>query len=190
MTYGWLALGAGVFGCALGALGTFLWRAKREHVLRMDLELSRARLKSEESAASERELALARLREQAQAAFGDLARESLQSNSELFLQLARERLTREQADAAAALKEREAAIESMVRPIGEALARTEAPPESLVERRPGGPLEFHAEGLGLPRSLVLRPFWEIPYDRYTVYWDVAAGARAEPAGPPVPTPRS
>jgi DNA recombination protein RmuC len=135
MTYGWLALASAVFGCALGALGAFLWRTKREHALRLELELSRARLKSEELATGERELALARLKEQVQAAFGDLARESLQSNSEVFLQLARERLTREQANAAAALKEREAAIESMVRPIREALARTEAQMQSIERDR-------------------------------------------------------
>ena len=112
-----------------------MWRAQRERALQVELELLRARLKSEESAGSERESALARVREQLQAAFGELARDSLKSNSEVFLQLARERLAREQQDAAAALKERETAIESMVQPIRDALASTEAQIQSIERER-------------------------------------------------------
>jgi DNA recombination protein RmuC len=123
----WLAAAAGgVLGCALGVLAALLWRAKREQALRVELELLRMRVKTEESVSAERELALTRAREQMQGVFGELARESLQSNSEVFLQLARERLLRQQLDASAALKERETAIESMVRPIREALAKSEA----------------------------------------------------------------
>src|SRR5277367_4861727 len=122
----WLAwvLGAGL-GAVLGALASLLWRARREQALRIDAELLRARLKTEETASGEREQALARARDQLQGVFGELARDSLQSNSEVFLQLARERLARQQSDASQALKERETAIESLVRPIREALAKTE-----------------------------------------------------------------
>ena len=76
-----------------------------------------------------------RAREQLQAVFGELARDSLQSNSEVFLQLARERLSRQQLDASAALKERETAIESMVQPIRDALAKTEAQMHSIERDR-------------------------------------------------------
>ena len=132
----WLAAAAGgVLGCALGVLAALLWRAKREQALRVELELLRVRVKTEESVSAERELALARAREQMQGVFGELARESLQSNSEVFLQLARERLLRQQLDASTALKERETAIESMVRPIREALARSEAQIQSIERDR-------------------------------------------------------
>jgi len=132
----WLAAAAGgVLGCALGVLAALLWRAKREQALRVELELLRVRVKAEESVSSERELALARAREQLQGVFGELARESLQSNNEVFLQLARERLLRQQLDASAALKERETAIESMVQPIREALAKTEAQIQSIERDR-------------------------------------------------------
>ncbi len=132
----WLAAAAGgVLGCALGVLAALLWRAKREQALRVELELLRVRVKTEESVSAERELALDRAREQLQGVFGELARDSLQSNSEVFLQLARERLLRQQLDASAALKERETAIESMVRPIREALARTEAQIQSIERDR-------------------------------------------------------
>ncbi len=132
----WLAAAAGgVLGCALGVLAALLWRAKREQALRVELELLRVRVKTEESVSAERELALARAREQMQGVFGELARESLQSNSEVFLQLARERLLRQQLDASTALKERETAIESMVRPIREALAKSEAQIQSIERDR-------------------------------------------------------
>jgi len=128
----WLALAV---GAALGALGALLWRARREQSLNIDMEVLRARLKSEETLSAEREQALTRAREQLKAVFGDLARDSLQSNSEVFLQLARERLTRQHLDAAQALKERETAIESMVQPIREALAKTEAQIQSIERDR-------------------------------------------------------
>src|SRR5580692_9925657 len=128
----WLAL---LIGAAFGALAMLLWRQRREHALNVELELLRARLQSEANANAEREQSLARAREQLQAVFGDLARDSLQSNSEVFLQLARERLTRQQLDASQALKERESAIEALVKPIRDALAKTEAQIQSIERER-------------------------------------------------------
>jgi DNA recombination protein RmuC len=128
----WLALAVGV---VLGALAALLWRARREQSLRIEMELLRARLKSEETSGAEREQALTRAREHLQAVFGDLARDSLQSNSEVFLQLARERLARQQSDASQNLKERETAIETLVQPIRDALAKTEAQIQAIERDR-------------------------------------------------------
>jgi DNA recombination protein RmuC len=128
----WLALAVGI---ALGALATLVWRARREQAAKIETEVLRARLKSEETLSAERELALTRAREQLQGVFGELARDSLQSNSEVFLQLARERLTRQQSDASQALKERETAIESLVQPIREALAKTESQIQAIERDR-------------------------------------------------------
>jgi DNA recombination protein RmuC len=128
----WLAFAV---GAALGALGALLWRARREQALRIELELLRARLKSEESVSAEREQAGSRAREQLQGVFGELARDTLQSNSDVFLQLARERLARQQLEASQALKERETAIESLVQPIREALAKTEMQIQAIERDR-------------------------------------------------------
>jgi DNA recombination protein RmuC len=128
----WLAAAVGV---ALGALATLVWRARRERTSSIETELLRSRLKSEETVSAEREQALARAREQLQGVFGELARDTLQSNSELFLQLARERLARQQSDASQSLKERETAIESLVQPIRDALARTEAQIQAIERDR-------------------------------------------------------
>jgi DNA recombination protein RmuC len=132
----WLAwvLGGSV-GAMLGALAALLWRARREQSLRIEAELLRGRLKTEEALSVERQQALARARDQLQAVFGELARDSLQSNSEVFLQLARERLGRQQQDASQALKERESAIEALVRPIRDALAKTEAQIQTIERDR-------------------------------------------------------
>jgi DNA recombination protein RmuC len=128
----WLALMVGVL---LGALAALVWRARREQAVRVELEVLRARLKSEETLSAEREQAAERAQEQLRGAFGDLARDSLQSNSEVFLQLARERLARQQLDASQVLKERESAIESLVKPIRDALSKTEAQIQSIERDR-------------------------------------------------------
>jgi DNA recombination protein RmuC len=128
----WLAFGAGL---VLGVLAALLWRARRERILHVEMELLRARIKSEETLMAERGQELIRTRDQLQAVFGDLARDSLQSNSEVFLQLARERLGRQQLDASTNLKERETAIESLVRPIRDALAKTELQIQAIERDR-------------------------------------------------------
>ena len=96
---------------------------------------SRARIKTEQALAAGRDQALERAREQLQAVFGELARESLRSNSEVFLQIARERLAGQQKDAEVALKERETAIEAIVGPIRAALEKSEAQLQSLERGR-------------------------------------------------------
>jgi DNA recombination protein RmuC len=131
----WIVLVTGIGGCALGFLLALLWRAQGEHAVRVELELLRARVKSDESTATERDAAIARMREQLQAVFGELARTSLQSNNEMFLQLARERLDRDKQDAAATFKERETAIESLIQPIRDAIGRTELQIQSIERER-------------------------------------------------------
>jgi DNA recombination protein RmuC len=135
MSDGAVLVGAFLLGAAIGALAVLVWRFRRERTSAIETELLRARLKSEESLSSERELALTRAREQLQAVFGQLARDTLQSNSETFLQLARQHLAHQQSDASQALKERETAIESLVAPIREALAKTEAQIQAIERDR-------------------------------------------------------
>jgi len=96
---------AWLVGVALGALAALLWRARREQASRIETEVLRARLKTEEAVSAEREQALSRAREQLQGVFGELAREqSGRATARCSLQLARERLARQQQDASQALK--------------------------------------------------------------------------------------
>jgi len=69
------------------------------------------------------------------AIFDSIAGESLRANSELFLQMARESLGREQMVAQGALKERETAIEQLIAPLRAALEKTEAQAQALERER-------------------------------------------------------
>ncbi len=128
----WLAL---VAGCITGALIVLVWRMRREQALRIEVEVLRAQLRNETANGAERETTLARTREQLQAVFGELARDTLSSNSEVFLTLAGERFARQHADATQSLQARETAIETLVAPIREALKKTESQIQSMEHER-------------------------------------------------------
>jgi DNA recombination protein RmuC len=74
--------------------------------------------------ATERTVTLDRAMEQLDRRFDDLAGRQLRDNIENFLRLAKENLGSHQQSAQSSLKEREQAIESLVKPIQESLART------------------------------------------------------------------
>ncbi len=132
---GILALAALLIGALLGALVTQLSAARCIEGLRVELAAAQARLEAsalqEEDRLNLLEQSEARLR----AAFDTLAGETLRSNSELFLRLAREALGRDQAVAQGALKERELAIGQLVEPLRSALERTEAQVQALERDR-------------------------------------------------------
>jgi DNA recombination protein RmuC len=124
-----------VLGLLLGGLAVLVWRARREQALRIEAELLRARISTDAAGLAEREQHMAHARAQLESTFAELARESLKDNSENFLQLARERLLRQQQEAAHTLQERETAIESLVRPIREALTKTELQIQAIERDR-------------------------------------------------------
>jgi DNA recombination protein RmuC len=112
----------------IGGLIGYIVRAARaarvEGELRVVAEVARAQLATGEQVAAEREASLALAQERLKAAFDGIATQSLRSNNELFLGLARESLGQHQQAAGAALEAREKAIETLVKPIREALDRT------------------------------------------------------------------
>jgi DNA recombination protein RmuC len=86
--------------------------------------------------AAERTVTLDRAMEQLDRRFDDLAGRQLRENIENFLRLAKENLGGHQQSAQSSLKERETAIEALVKPIQESLARTsDALREIEVERQ-------------------------------------------------------
>jgi DNA recombination protein RmuC len=124
--FAWLvALACAVAGAILGALFASLRARQRAQSLHVEIAVLKAQLKSEEQLERERQAALERTTERLKASFDGIANTSLRSNSELFLQLAREHLGQHQQSAAATLSEREKAIETMLTPIREALGKTE-----------------------------------------------------------------
>jgi uncharacterized protein len=57
------------------------------------------------------------------------------------------------------------------------IVKGDGPLDSALVRDEGAGLSFHTLGIGLPPAMKLRPFWEIHYDRYNVYWDVMTEAQ-------------
>ena len=122
----WLVIVSGVVvGAILGALIAGARARHRSQSLHVEIAVLKAQLKGEEQLEREHHVALERSVERLKSSFDTIANSSLRSNSELFLQLAREHLGQHQQSATAALSEREKAIETMLTPIREALGKTE-----------------------------------------------------------------
>src|SRR6185437_12282324 len=124
-----------VLGAVLGFLLAQLRAVERFESLRVELEAARVRLESGVRQEAERAAFLEQSEARLRASFDSLATETLRTNSELFLQLAREALGRDQALAQGSLKEREAAIAQLVEPLRAALDRTEQQTHALERER-------------------------------------------------------
>jgi DNA recombination protein RmuC len=124
-----------VAGAALGGMITHIRAARRIEALHVELTAARVRLESGTLQDTDRAQLLEQTEHRLRAAFDSLAGEALRANNELFLQLARETLGRDQAVAEGALKEREAAVAQLVLPLRVALERTEAQVQALERER-------------------------------------------------------
>ena len=105
---------AGAIGVLIGALIIWLLRQARIHALERELSKFEARDDAAE-----------RSRQELERTVETLARRALEQNNESFLRLAQENLQRFQVQAKADLGEREKAVEALVKPINEALKKTE-----------------------------------------------------------------
>ena len=130
-----LAAAALATGAVLGALSTQLRAARRIEALRVELVGAQVRLEASALQEADRVNLLEQSELRLRSAFDSLAGETLRTNSELFLRLAREALGRDQAVAQGALKERETAIAQLVEPLRVALERTEAQVQALERER-------------------------------------------------------
>jgi DNA recombination protein RmuC len=153
----WVA-GALLAGFGLGWLAAAFRAQRAERQLSVDLEVARSQLQAQEALEQERVIAIERAQERLKSAFDQLATASLQSNSELFLKLARESLGQQQLQAAHSLKEREQAIETLLKPIQEALTRTEAQITSIERERHEafGAIRQHLESVNQSQSALQR----------------------------------
>ena len=129
------ALAALCVGALLGFLVAQLRASRRIEAVRIELEAARVRLESLSRLDADRIALLEQSEGRLRTAFDTLAGETLRSNSEMFLKLARETLSRDQAIAQGSLKERETAIAQLIEPIRVALQKTEAQVESLERER-------------------------------------------------------
>jgi DNA recombination protein RmuC len=124
-----------VLGAALGFLLGQIRAARRSESLRVELEAARVRLETGARQEADRAAYVEQSEARLRASFDSLAGETLRANSELFLQLAREALGREQVLAQSSLREREAAIAQLVAPLRTSLERTEQQAHALERER-------------------------------------------------------
>jgi len=130
-----VTLAALCVGVLLGFLVAQVRAGRRIEAVRIELEAARVRLESLTKLDADRIALLEQSETRLRSAFDSLAGETLRSNSEMFLKLARETLSRDQAIAQSSLKERETAIAQLIEPIRAALQKTEAQVESLERER-------------------------------------------------------
>jgi DNA recombination protein RmuC len=130
-----IVLASLLMGAMFGFLMAHVRAARRIEGLRIELEATRVRLESGARQEAERIALLEESEARLRAAFDSLAGETLRSNSELFLRLAREALGRDQAIAQSSLQERETAIAQLVEPLRAALEKTEAQVQALERDR-------------------------------------------------------
>lgn len=147
---------AALAGLLLGVLVTW-WRLHgRESALREEKEGLASELAAERRAAQERASAHETAREQLGQAFSAMASEALKHNSSEFLKLAQENLQRYQSQAQQELAQREKAVENLVKPIREALTKTEAEVRRMEnERREAfGALNHHIQTIAESHRLL------------------------------------
>lgn len=131
---------------------------RRAHALEVELATARAEAGSAAELAREREQALDLALERLRAGFDSVAGEALRNNSEMFLQLARQALGQQQELATQKLGEREKAVEGMLAPVREALARTHEQIARIEKERAEsfGALRSSLEGVALGQQALQR----------------------------------
>jgi DNA recombination protein RmuC len=145
-------------GGLIGALFVS-WRSRRRsEALHVELAVLKAQAKTEQQLEQERQQALTLALERMKSSFDSVAGQSLRSNSEMFLQLAREHLGQHQQKAVDTLTQREKAIETMLTPIRETLAKTEQQIQRIEKDRAEsfGSLKSSLESVALGQQALQR----------------------------------
>jgi DNA recombination protein RmuC len=124
---------------SVGVLLGFAWAhiraSRRVEELRLELEGARVRLESVTRQDSDRIALLEQSESRLRAAFESMAGETMRTNSEVFLRLAKESLGKDQQVAQSTLKERETAIAQLVEPLKAAIERTDVQAQALERER-------------------------------------------------------
>jgi DNA recombination protein RmuC len=124
-----------VSGFAVGALITAVIAGIVIARLRTRIAIAETERKGQQAVEEERRAALERAEAQLGSTFSDLARQSLQSNSETFLTLAKEHLGRHEQKAQGDLEARKTAIENLLQPVADALQKTEKQIQQIEKDR-------------------------------------------------------
>ncbi|MEJ2362330.1 MAG: DNA recombination protein RmuC [Gammaproteobacteria bacterium] len=150
----WLNIGIGLLGLGLGALLTAIVFMRRAAQLRNQNTQLQTTLELERQSHSEKLQAVQEAREQMTHTFSALSSQALKHNTEEFLKLATENLRHFQTRAQGDLEHREKAIENLVKPIREALDKTEKQIQNIEKdrRQAYGALHTHLETMARTQS--------------------------------------
>ncbi len=134
-----LPFAAVLISLVVGGLLGFAWAhiraSRRIEQLRLELEGARVRLETTARDDAGKIALLEQSESRLRAAFETMAGETMRTNSEVFLRLARESLGKDQQVAQSALKERETAIAQLVEPLRVALEKTDVQAQALERER-------------------------------------------------------
>ncbi len=143
---------------ALGALlaGLLVQQRQQRHNSALREENARlgAQLDAERRNAAEKLAALEQARDQLTDTFNALSSQALRNNNEEFLRLAQENLKQFQIQANAQLQQKEQSIDNLVKPIQEALAKTEQQIQAMEQacKEAYGSLSKHLETMTLTQN--------------------------------------
>ncbi|MDA0680902.1 MAG: DNA recombination protein RmuC [Proteobacteria bacterium] len=147
----WLEFGvpALMAGIVLGALVAWLALRGRKIRLENELRLLESRIKDQYALQVERDSAYESATTRLATAFSELSNQSLKANSETFLRLAEQNLGAHQERAKRELGDREQAVESLVKPIREALQKSQIQISELERSRSEayGSIKSHLESM-------------------------------------------
>ncbi|MEK6750385.1 MAG: DNA recombination protein RmuC [Pseudomonadota bacterium] len=141
-------------GMAIGALIVTVRQQKVHTAQREELVALRTTLDNERTSQQEKAIAVEQVREQLSSTFTVLSSQALSRNNEEFLRLAAENLKQLHVQAQGELGKREQAIESMIKPIREALNKTEQQILHIEKDRKEayGALNKHLENMTLTQQ--------------------------------------
>lgn len=122
-------------GLLLGTLVTWLVGRSRRRRLEAEIAALGLRIKDQDEIDRERDAAFAAATNRLTAAFSELAQRSLEANSRNFLRMAEQNLGAQHERAKSELSAREQAVENLVKPIRDALQRSQQQIEELEKAR-------------------------------------------------------
>ena len=132
LTISGTALAIGIF---LGAFAAWLIGRSRERQINEQLRILESQVKDQDAIQAERDAAYEAATTRLATAFSELSSQSLKANSETFLRLAEQNLGAQQERAKRELGDREQAVENLVKPIKEALTRSQQQISELEKAR-------------------------------------------------------
>ncbi|MEM8984135.1 MAG: DNA recombination protein RmuC [Pseudomonadota bacterium] len=133
----WVFVGAIgiVVGLFVGLLIEWLFSRSQIVQLSADKNQLEARVRHQDELAVERDAAVDAAATEIQKHFGELATQSLKDNNELFLKLAEQNLSVQQEKAKGELNQQTKAVETLVKPIADALRKTDEKISELEKER-------------------------------------------------------